>query len=66
MKSDRNIKGLKKAIERLENGQYPIHNSSWCTNTISWLYKYNPELRKDLEILADRMTNYFKGGLNND
>ena len=61
MKSDRNIIGLQKAIERLENGQYPIHGAAWCTDTISWLYRYHPELREELGKLADRMTRYFKG-----
>ena len=61
MSSNRNIDELKRAIERLENYQYPIHNASWCTNTIGWLYKFHPELRAELEILAERMTKYFKG-----
>ena len=61
MKSDRTIAGLEKAIDRLENGQYPIHNTEWCTDTIAWLYRYHPELRTKLGMLADRMTNYFKG-----
>jgi len=61
MASDRNIKTLEKCIERLENNQYSMHNAEWCTNTIGWLYKYNPELREQLTKLAERMTNYFKG-----
>jgi hypothetical protein len=61
MRIDKFLSELNRSIDRLESGKYPLHDASWCTDRIAWLYKYNPKIRKELDILADRMTAYFKG-----
>lgn len=38
-----------KSLERIENGQYAIHNIEWCADRIVWAWQWR-------KITADQMT----------
>ena len=54
------VSELEKSIERLENGLYPLHSSSWCSNRIAWLYKFKYISKNQMENFCDRMVEIFK------
>lgn len=51
---------INEALERLENYKHPIHSAEWCSNRISWAWKFRKITREQMEELANRMTEYFK------
>lgn len=51
---------ISEAIERLENFKYPIHSSDWCSDRITWAWKFRKITEAQKDELVDRMIKVFE------
>ena len=53
---------LLETLDRLENNKYTALDTSWCSDTVCWLWKWRKISKEEMETLCNRVIVLFECG----
>lgn len=62
MSVEKRIVQIMDCLDRIEMGKYSTLSLPKCADYLSWIYKYHPEKREEVEPLVVKATDLFDHG----